>query len=184
MTQAIGAWRTFLAAAFCAVVLLGCAHVPPPLPDTAPSPYRLDTGDIVRLIVYNQESLSTDYTVGDDGMVSVPTVGEINAAGMTVQELQKSIYDKLNNGVLVNPGVSVQVSQARPIFIIGEVNKPGQYPYQSRLNVLGAVAVAGGFTVRANQKYVSVMRATEEWSAGPLANLQPGDIIVVHEQFF
>jgi polysaccharide export outer membrane protein len=188
MTNAIRGWRSFVAAASCVVALAGCAVVPPPLPAGPAGPYKLDAGDTVRVIVYNQLSLSTDYMVGDDGMISVPTVGEIKAATRTVQELQQDIYNKLNNGILVNPGVSVQLSQSRPIFVIGEVNKPGQYSYQPKLSVLAAVAVAGGYTVRANHKYVSVMRATQdgsgEWSAGPLVSLQPGDIIVVHEQFF
>ena len=180
--------RILLLAAFCAAGLAACAPVPPPLPAVAAGPYRLDTGDMVRVIVYNQQSLSTDYIVGDDGNISVPTVGAIKASGRTVPELQQDIYNKLNNGVLVNPGVSVELSQARPIFVIGEVNKPGQYPYQPKLNVLGAVAVAGGFTVRANQTYVTITRPTAggsaQGSATPTDALQPGDVVMVHEQLF
>jgi polysaccharide biosynthesis/export protein len=113
MIQAISVCRTFLAV--CGVALLAsCAPIPPPLPESPAGPYKLDTGDTVRLIVYNQDSLSTDYTVGDDGMISVPTVGEVKAADQTVQQLQQDIYNKLNNGVLVNPGVSVQLAQGRP----------------------------------------------------------------------
>lgn len=168
--------------------LTGCTHAPPPLPGASAGPYRLDTGDVVRVIVYNQQSLSTDYAVGDDGTISVPMVGALNARAQTVEGLQSDLYNKLNDGILVKPGVSVQLAQARPIFVIGEVAKPGQYPYLAKLNVLGAVAVAGGFTVRADQRKVSVMRAvrdrTAEWTAEPLGLLQPGDVIVVHEQFF
>ena len=188
MTYFFSTWRYLVAAACCAVVLAACAPVPPPLAETAAGPYRLDAGDTVRVIVYNQESLSTDYLVGDDGNISVPTVGEVKAAARTVQELQQDIYTKLNNGILVNPGVSVQLTQARPIFVIGEVNKPGQYPYQPKLNVLGAVAVAGGFTVRADKTYVTVVRRTPDGStqgsAKPIDNLQPGDVVTVHEQLF
>ena len=168
--------------------MMGCTHAPPPLPGANAGPYRLDTGDIVRVIVYNQQSLSTDYTVGDDGTISVPMVGGVKARAQTVDELQSDLYNKLNDGVLVKPGVSIQLAQARPIFVIGEVAKPGQYPYLAKLNVLGAVAVAGGFTVRADQRKVSVMRSVRdrpaEWTAEPLGLLQPGDVVVVHEQFF
>lgn len=187
MARANLAWRG-LVLALVTAVLAGCANPPPSLPNTAAGPYRLDSGDTVRVIVYNQQSLSTDYTVGDDGTISVPMVGAVKARAQTVEELQQALYTKLNDGVLVKPGVSVQLAQARPIFVIGEVNKPGQYPYTARLSVLAAVAVAGGFTVRADQSKVKVMRAVRdrvgEWSAGPSVPLQPGDVIVVQEQFF
>ncbi len=188
MTGALAAWRGIAAAVCCLALLAGCAHTAPALPMAATGPYRLDTGDTVRVIVYNQESLSTEYTVSDDGTISGPMVGAVPARGHTVPELQADLYDKLNSGVLVKPGVSVQLSQARPIFVTGEVSKPGQYPFQSRLSVLGAVAAAGGFTVRANREAITVVRSADghsaEWTAGQLDNLQPGDVVVVREQFF
>src|ERR1700750_316629 len=116
MTKLLLRCRILVAAAFCAAALVACAPVPPPLAAAANGPYRLDAGDTLRVIVYNQQSLSTDYIVGPDGNISVPTVGDIKAATRTVQDVQQDIYNKLNSGVLVNPGVSVQLSQARPIF--------------------------------------------------------------------
>ena len=151
-------------------------------------PYRLDAGDVVRVIVYNQQSLSTDYKVGDDGTISLPLIGPVKARALSVQELQKSIYDGLNNGIFVNPGVSVEISQYRPFFVLGEVSKPGQYSYAPGMNVLGAVAVAGGFTVRADNRRMTMIRkiqgSSTEATADPLTELQPGDVIVVREQFF
>jgi polysaccharide export outer membrane protein len=171
--------------------LAGCTGMPLPplLPAAADTgPYRLDTGDVVRVLVYNQESLSTEYTVGDNGTISIPTLGEIRARALTAQELQKVIFDGLNNGVLVNPGVSVQLAQYRPFYIVGEVAKPGQYPFTPGLNVLGAVAVAGGFTIRADQRQMTVVRTQGnrggEWSADPLVEVRPGDVIVIREQYF
>src|SRR5215467_13444177 len=114
------------------LTLTGCSGTPlPPLtPSAADSvAYRLDTGDVVRVLVYNQESLSTEYAVGDNGMISVPTLGEVRARALTTQELQKVIYDGLNMGILVNPGVSVELARYRPFYIVGEVAKPGQYPF-------------------------------------------------------
>lgn len=187
MIQALQRWQR-VAAACCLAILTACAQMPPPLPPAATGPYRLDAGDTVRLIVYNQQSLSTDYIVGSDGMISVPMIGQVKASSRTVQELQQEIYDKLNNGILVNPGVSVELSQARPVSVLGEVNRPGQYPYQSQMNVLGAVAAAGGFTVRADQNYVVITRSVQsqsrQGSAKPLDGVQPGDVIMVHERFF
>jgi len=180
-------WRAWACAIGCAI-LAGCAQSPPPLPGTAAGQYRLNTGDTVRILVYNQQSLSNDFTVGDDGTISVPMLGAVTARGATVQELERNLYDKLNDGILVKPGVSVQLAQSRPIFVVGEVGKPGQYPYLAKLNVLAAVAVAGGFTVRADRSRVTVVRAVKdrpsEWTAGVLADLQPGDVVIVREQLF
>lgn len=165
-----------------------CGDTPPPAPPVASGPYRLDTGDQVRVIIYNQPTLSAAYNVSDNGTISFPMLGQIRARALSVQELQKAIYDGLNNGIFVNPGVSVEVSQYRPFFVVGEVNKPGQYAYSTNLNVLAAVAEAGGFTVRANPKGMTVLRTDngtrKEWHADRLTDMQPGDVLVVPEQVF
>jgi polysaccharide export outer membrane protein len=182
-------WRAWACAIAC-VMLAGCeTQQAPPLPQAGGGMYRLNTGDTVRVLVYNQPSLSNDFTVNDDGTISFPMVGIVKARGQSVQDLEHDLYNRLNDGILVKPGVSVQLSQARPIFVVGEVGKPGQYPYVAKLNVLGAVAAAGGFTVRADRTRVTVVRAVQqdrptEWTAGVLADLQPGDVVVVREQFF
>ena len=182
--------RGLLIALCCIFTLAGCAGVrPPPLAVNAEQAgYRLDTGDTLRVIVYNEQSLSADFTVADNGTVSIPTLGPVTARGMTVQQVQQQIYDGLNAGVIVDPGVSVQLIQYRPFFIVGEVVRPGQYAFMPGLNVLGAVAVAGGFTIRANTREVTIVRAQGgqpgEWSAAPVADLRPGDVIVIREQFF
>ena len=189
--------KNLLRLAFAALALALCACASPadgpglnagPPTGAAAGPYRLDVGDVVRVIVYNQQSLSTDYKVGDNGTISLPLLGEIRARALTVQELQKAIYDGLNNGIFVNPGVSVEISQYRPFFVVGEVTKPGQYPYAPGLNVLGAVAVAGGFTIRADQGHMSMIRKQQgnssQYAATPLTDVQPGDVIVIQERFF
>jgi polysaccharide export outer membrane protein len=161
---------------------------PVTIPLIQDGPYRLDAGDVVRVIIYNQMSLSTEYKVGDNGMISLPLLGDVKARGLTAQELQKAVYDGLNNGIFVNPGVSVEVSQYRPFFVVGEVSKPGEYPYTPGINVLGAVAAAGGFTVRADKDHMKMVRKHDtgqtEASADPLTEVQPGDVIEVREHLF
>jgi polysaccharide export outer membrane protein len=183
--------RAMIVALCLLLTMAGCTGMAlPPLPAMGmdSGPYRLDTADVVRVLVFNQDSLSKDYSVGDNGTISVPTLGDVRARGLTTQELQKVIYDGLNNGVLVNPGVSVQLATYRPFYIVGEVNKPGQYPFTPGINVLGAVAVAGGFTIRANKQQFTVVRTqgtrAGEWSADPLAEVRPGDVVVIREQYF
>src|SRR5262245_38845492 len=176
--------------ALCCIFVTACAGVRPPLlPVTAEAPgYRLDTGDTLRVIVYNEQSLSADFAVGDDGTLSIPTLGPIPARGLTVQQVRQEIFDGLNAGIIVDPGLSVQLVQYRPFFIVGEVIRPGQYNYVPGLNVLGAVAVAGGFTIRANTREVTIVRTqggqAGEWSAAPVVDLRPGDVVVIREQFF
>jgi len=179
--------RGLVMALCCFLALAGCTNSLSPLANSD-GPYRLDSGDEVRVIVYNELSLSTTYKVSDGGTISLPMIGEVKARGLTIEELQQAIYTKLNSGILKNPGVSVEISTYLPFYVVGEVSKPGQYPYASGLNVLTAVAVAGGFTVRADEAHMSVMRSQDghatEWSAERVTALQPGDVLVVHERFF
>jgi len=174
-----------------AFVLAGCAAntaAPLPAAQGAMQPYRLQAGDVVRVLVYNQQSLSTDYKIGDNGMISLPLLGDVKAADLTVPELQKSVADGFGNGIFVNPGVSVEISQYRPFFVTGEVAKPGQYAYTPGLSVLGAIAAAGGFTVRADKDRMTMVRRdggnSSEWAVTSVTEVRPGDVIVVREHFF
>ena len=182
--------RGLLIALMCVLVVTGCAGTrPPPLPVMAEPPgYTLDTGDVLRVIVYNEQSLSADFTVSDDGTLSIPTLGPVPARGLTVQQVRQEIFDGLNAGIILEPGLSVQLVQYRPFFIVGEVTRPGQYNFMPGLNVLGAVAVAGGFTIRANTREVTIVRTRAgqagEWSAATVTDLRPGDVVVIREQFF
>jgi polysaccharide export outer membrane protein len=179
--------RRFLGIACCALLLAGCAKQLPPAPAVEDA-YRLDSGDRVRIIIYGETSLSTDYGVDDAGDISFPMLGQIEARNATAQDLRNRIASGLvQKGILANPGVSVEVTQYRPFFILGEVNKPGQYPSGSDLNILSAVAIAGGFTVRADKSDISVLRTKDgqahEWHVDLAGKLQPGDVITVPELF-
>jgi polysaccharide biosynthesis/export protein len=180
--------RSLILVFWCVLTLTACTGSRPPLPSNDEGPYRLDSGDQVRILIYNEQTLSTVYAVGDNGTISFPMIGEVKARGLSVEELRKAVYAALSNGVFVNPGVSVEVSQYRPFYVVGEVSKPGQYPYVAGLNVLTAVALAGGFTVRADENHMTVVRTLEghakEWGVKRLTALQPGDVVVVREQFF
>ena len=180
--------RLFVLLACCAL-LIGCTGNYPPLPANPNGPYRLDSGDVVRVLVYNEPTLSAAYSVGDNGSIVMPILGPVSARGQSVTGLQEEIQRRLRSGnILQNPGVGVEISQYRPFFVVGEVNKPGQYPYAAGLAALGAVADAGGFTVRADQEHFRVVRKADgqsgEWTANPLSLLQPGDVLIVPERFF
>lgn len=150
--------------------------------------YVLGPGDKLRVLVFGETTLSGEFIVAGSGRVSFPLIGEVAAAGLTVQKFRTEIDHELRQGYLREPRVSVEVLTYRPFYILGEVNKPGEYPYTSGLNVLNAVATAGGFTYRAQTKKVLIRRAKEATEQPyPLAadtKVSPGDTIRVPERLF
>ena len=113
---------------------------------------------------------------------------EVEAAGLQTEELSKAIEAKLAGGYLLEPKVSVQVASFRPVYVLGEVNKPGEYPYTQGLTIRGAVAKADGFTYRANEKRVFLKRAGEagerEYELTADFPVLPGDTIRFGERYF
>ena len=150
------------------------------------SAYQLGPGDQLRVIVFGEEDLSGEFQVDDTGAVSIPLVGEVSAGGQTLRSFEAAVRARLSEGYLKDPRVSVQVLNYRPFYIIGEVEKGGEYPFVSGMHVLNAVAVAGGFTYRANTSKVFITRGGEEFlfEVTPELRLQPGDVIRVPERFF
>ncbi|SMF21272.1 polysaccharide export outer membrane protein [Tistlia consotensis] len=150
--------------------------------------YRLDTGDKLRVTVFDEEDLSGEFEVNSTGVISLPLIGEVKAEGRTLSELEQAIVAKLLNGYLKNPRVSIEVLNYRPFYILGEVNNPGSYPYVSGMTVLNAVALAGGYTYRARKDRILIQRnGADKDSAtvvGERAAVLPGDIITVDERFF
>ena len=161
----------------------------PPLPQNESQAYTLGPGDQLRIITYGEDQLTGDFVVNDGGNIEVPLLGAVKAAGFTVSQLQVEMADELKSRQLIKtPSVAIEVSQYRPIFVLGEVAKPGSYPYQPEMTVLTAVALAGGFTYRAVKDTQSVTRAAvgqaTESRATPRSLLRPGDVVNVFERHF
>lgn len=150
--------------------------------------YRLGAGDKLRLTVFGEESLSGQYVVGTSGRMAIPLIGEINAQGATVAEVEKMIDAKLRDGYLRDPRVSLEVQSYRPFYILGEVNRPGEYPYTDDLSVVKAVATANGYTYRANKKRVYIKHVGETaekvYPAESTTMIAPGDTVRISERFF
>lgn len=175
--------------------LIGCAQGPltaASATETAQSrlidEYRLGVADKVRVTVFGEESLSGEFVVSSNGKVSLPLIGETQAAGFTISQLQEEIAEGYRNGYLNEPKVSAEVLNYRPFYILGEVEKPGEYPYTNGLTVLNAVATAGGFTYRADMRRVFVKRAEaqseEEFPLTTSTRVAPGDTIRIRERLF
>lgn len=175
------------------LVVASCSTVPsapPPAPgdQAASTEYVLGTGDKLRLTVFNEPSLSGEFEINSAGIISIPLIGNIPAQGQTAHALETTIAQKLASGYMRDPRVNVEVLQYRPFYIIGEVSKPGEYPYRNGMNIMSAVAVAGGFTYRANDATVYIRRAgqTQEYSypVATTTTVLPGDIVRIGERLF
>ena len=173
------------------VAVAGCTGykpVPPAFHEAITKPYILDAGDRVRVTVFEQETLTNTYAVDQSGYLAFPLVGAIAARGYTVQQLENQIADKLRNGYLRDPDVSVEVDRYRPVFVMGEVGAAGQYSYVPGMTVQKAVAAAGGYTPRANQANVDITRDIngKVMTGRVVASdpLLPGDTVYVRERLF
>jgi protein involved in polysaccharide export with SLBB domain len=162
----------------------GAAAVPDGGPD-----YKLGPNDRVRIIVFGQPTLTGEFSLDGNGVLAFPLIGNIPAQGVTTAELQKLIAAKLEPDYLINPSVSAEVVTRRPFYVIGEVHKPGNYPYVTDMTALNAVAMAGGFTNRARKNEFYVKRLDQngkmvrvEAKAGTV--LRPGDTLEVRERLF
>lgn len=159
------------------------------LAETSGGQYQLASGDVVRIQVYGEPDLSFDeIRLNDAGIFTYPFVGQINARGKTPNQIEDLIADKLKDGYLKDPKVTVAVVTYREFYISGEVQKPGGYPYQPGLTLQRAIALAGGLTERASTKRVTIVRGTGETRQGEKATLEtailPGDTITIEQGFF
>ena len=167
----------------------GCSPSPalPAAPDGdgAGAEYRLGPGDKVNMKVFGDEALSGAYQMDGRGMFSVPLIGNVEANGLSKGELENTLRTKLRR-YLNDPRVAVEIESYRPFYIIGEVQKPGSYPYVNGMTVINAVAIAGGFTYRAKEDAFAIRRGGDRTSVEgrQMTQVQPGDVIVVRERFF
>jgi polysaccharide export outer membrane protein len=182
---------SLIAVVLCALAMSGCMQTAAPVtygyaaPD---EPYRLDAGDKLRVVVYGQEGLTNTYTVDAGGSITMPLIGAVRARGLSPAELAAAVTTRLKKGYLREPYVAAEVDTYRPFFILGEVAAPGQYPFVPNMTIESAVAIAGGFTPRAQRSGVKLTRTGEAGTVQaivpPGTILKPGDTMVVQERWF
>lgn len=151
--------------------------------------YTLNAGDAVRIHVYGEPDLTFENVlIGQNGRISFPFLGELRVVGGTVADLQTKLEDGLRPDYLINPRVSVAIVKYRPFFVNGEVKRPGGVDFQPGLTLRKAVALAGGFTERANRKEFLIIADDDpegrEREVGLDYRVRPGDIITVRDTFF
>ena len=189
-------WRSVLCLACLALTLTaaGCMENYDPAPLRMASvvsvsrPYVLRPNDRVRVQVYNEPTISGDYQIDGAGYLSIPLAGRLKAAGLTTAHLERAVMRHLDGGILKDPHVSVEVSGYGPFYIRGEVKRPGQFPYAPGMTVGDAVALAGGYTYRANESVVYVRHSGGVSSSAVSLNsrvpVAPGDDIRIPERYF
>jgi len=171
-------------------LLMICSCIGPAIisgPPQAAPPTLLGAGDRLRVIVFGQNQLSGDFVVANDGDISLPLAGRLYVAGMPLADAEQVVRRRLADGIVSKPVVNIDIVRYRPIYVLGEVARPGGYEPTGQLDVISAVALAGGYTYRARRDEVSVLRAEKPNSPVPATDTTPvdaGDVVVVPERWF
>jgi polysaccharide export outer membrane protein len=165
------------------------AASPEPIVHASAVAGRLQAGETVRVVVYGEEALTGSYVINPAGDITMPLVGHLHAAGLSRSALEREITSRYAGGkFLQEPKVTVDVVAYRPIYIFGEILRPGAYPYSAGLNALTALTLAGGPSFRGSKDRVLVQHAGETvWNEYPLEAsviIEPGDLIRVPERYF
>jgi polysaccharide biosynthesis/export protein len=152
------------------------------------SGYRLGAGDRLSIRVVGEQELTGEYVVDATGVLSLPYVQSIPVAGLNTGQVEKLIERKLKSGYLRDPKVSVQAINLRPFYIMGQVTTGGSFPYQAGMTVQNAIAIAGGYSTRADQGVVMLTRrtanGTNTYKVPVTTQVYPGDIVFVRERWF
>ncbi len=181
-----------VSSAVLATTLAGCSTAykpaPPAFHEALQEVYRLDAGDRLRITVFEQTDLTNTYEVDKAGYIAFPLVGSVAARGHSIKEIEGAIAQRLAQGFIRNPDVSVEVDRYRPFFIMGEVSNSGQYTYVPGMTVQNAIAISGGYSARAFQSDADITRQINgKIMTGrvPITDpILPGDTIYVRERLF
>lgn len=179
-------------ALFCLALLAGCASgsdlptcTQSAAAEGAADAYALGAGDQMRITVFRNPELSGEFAIDGEGYLALPLGGEVLAKGLDVRQLENQIEIRFKEGgFLVDPQVSVEVLTYRPFYILGEVAQPGEYEYVSGMTLVNAVALAGGYTYRADRSSVTISRGHCMREATAATRLLPGAIVRVPARFF
>jgi protein involved in polysaccharide export with SLBB domain len=154
-------------------------------PSSGLSGYRLGPADQVQVTVFRQPDMSGQFAIDGEGFLALPLIGEFKAGGLTTRELEDQIEARLKKDqFLVSPQVSIQQLTYRSFYVLGEVSNPGSYEFRDGMTLTNGIALAGGYTYRADQSGPMIEREGCAFPARVDTIVQPGDIINVPERFF
>jgi len=171
--------------------LAGCGSSGGPLVEVdRPSlaAYQLGAGDRVKIFVLENDDLEVESLIDEDGHIEVPLIGEVRAAGRTVSSLKAVITERLANGYIIDPKVVVEILGYSPFYVLGQVTMPGSFEFRPNLTIRKAVAVAGGFTRRADTDFAYLVRRVDGEEVRSRVSLDtilyPGDLIEIDRRLF
>ena len=178
-----------------ALFLISCGHSYPVAQarlSADQSVYHLRANDVVMVRVYDEAELTGKYTIDSQGKIALPLIGKVSILHQTEQQAAETLRQRLQSGgYLTNPKVAIEIAQARPFFVLGEVEKSGSFPFQPGMTVYQAVALAGGYTYRADRDDITLRRQTtdgagaeQRYSATEDTPVLPGDSIEIGERYF
>lgn len=128
-------------------------------PSTSIPSYRIGPGDILQVSVWKEEGLQQEVLVRPDGGMSFPLAGDIQAGGKTVQQLQTALTQQIKR-FIPDPVITVMVIQVQnnKVFVVGKVNRPGEFVATHYVDVMQALAMAGGLNAYANSNNINILR--------------------------
>lgn len=177
------------------LLLVGCAGEAGPVMSASqftqqfpPSQATIQPGEKIRLALFGDDALTGDYVVAADGTISLPLIGAVPATNLTAGALEDAIEIQLRKGFYSTPQVTVQVLDVQPVYVLGEVNKPGSFAYVPDLTLSKAAALAGGYSYWARTDRVAIRRARAQQEVVVAMDqalaLAPGDTVRVLAKSF
>lgn len=148
------------------VAMSACGDPPPseyPTEEPQAADATLGVGDIFEVRVYRQDDMSGTYEVSGEGTISFPLIGLVKAEGQTPAQVERAIHDRLADGYLKDPNVSVLVKElkSQSISVLGEVSKPVTLSFTGGMTVIDVIAKAGGYTAMARKNAVTITRTVD-----------------------
>lgn len=189
LRNARAALKAAAAVMLAAVVLAGCAGDPAPAEPAPPlSAYVIGSGDRIKVTVLEIKDMTVEVDVANDGTVDLPLVGSIRVAGRTTDEVRGALTERLARDYVKDPKVNVEVAKYRPFYVLGQVNRPGSYPFEPELDIRKAAAIAGGFNRRADTEAAYLVREVDGRNdrrrVGLGTRVFPGDVIEIDRRLF
>ncbi|EFC4402757.1 polysaccharide export protein [Escherichia coli] len=178
---------TFL---LCSILLVGCSSTRPPLTDdasTVTESYILGAGDTVNIMVYGEPEMTMKFIIDKSGAITFPYIGKLMLKGKTAEQVGKEITKKLRGHYLQNPMVTVSIAEFRKFYVSGEVRNPNGYAYEPGMTVEKSIALAGGFTDRADRKDINIRLSGNNELLENVAlahSVRPGDVVIIGMGFF
>ncbi|WP_430458473.1 polysaccharide biosynthesis/export family protein [Rheinheimera sp.] len=171
--------------AFISLLLLGAVQAQTPATQGLQS-YKFGPGDSIKISVYLEPDLSVTAEISQQGFIDMPLLGSIRLTGHTQQSAKEYLEQRLKDGYLVAPSVSITVDSYRPFFIYGEVRNPGSYSYQPDITLEQAIALSGGLLDRASRSAWQIQRGADKatFKASSDTIILPGDVIKIDKSFF